>query len=247
MSGRCGHRPPAIRQSVPPETVRLWEPPWRTAKPYRSRLDVTRRRHPAPWPSTATAFLGSGTTSFLTDGGLEPRDNAHTPRRRGPSRVRRFRARRRRRARAAAALLPPVHGDRSGRYSPEALADVNRRAIDMLVELRPEYEAAAGAPFVISGAIGPRGDGYSAETLLEPDEAETYQAVQIGTFASTDADVITAFTMTHTGEAIGVAPAAVAAGVPVAIGFTVETGGCRRAWSWVTRWPRDAATGCDGR
>jgi S-methylmethionine-dependent homocysteine/selenocysteine methylase len=39
-------------------------------------------------------------------------------------------------------------------------------------------------------------------------------------------DLLSAITMTHTGEAIGVARAAQAAGVPHAISFTVETDGC---------------------
>ncbi len=110
-------------------------------------------------------------------------------------------------------------------YDAARLADVNRRAIEMLVELRPEYEEAARAPFVVSGAIGPRGDGYAVGARLAPDEAERYHSQQIRTFAATEADLVTAFTMTHVGEAVGVARAAAAAGIPSVIGFTVETDG----------------------
>ncbi|HEX7277318.1 MAG TPA: homocysteine S-methyltransferase family protein [Acidimicrobiales bacterium] len=107
-------------------------------------------------------------------------------------------------------------------YDSAALDRVNRQAIQLLVELREGFE---GGPFVISGCVGPRGDGYSPETLMTPEEAERYHAEQVGTFADTEADMVTAMTMTHTGEAIGVVRAAAAAGIPVVIGITVETDG----------------------
>ena len=49
-------------------------------------------------------------------------------------------------------------GDKLG-YSAAALADVNRRSIDLMVELRDEHQTKV-APMVISGCVGPRGDGY---------------------------------------------------------------------------------------
>ncbi|MEA2825909.1 MAG: hypothetical protein QOG43_348 [Actinomycetota bacterium] len=110
-------------------------------------------------------------------------------------------------------------------YDTAALDRVNREAIRLLADLRDDFERDALAPFVISGCVGPRGDGYSPATLMTADEAERYQAQQIGTFASTEADMVTAITMTYTDEAIGVARAAGAAGLPVVISFTVETDG----------------------
>ena len=61
--------------------------------------------------------------------------------------------------------------------------------------------------------------------MLTPEEAERYHAVQIGTFADTAADMVTAITMTYAEEAIGVTRAAAAVGLPVVISFTVETDG----------------------
>jgi S-methylmethionine-dependent homocysteine/selenocysteine methylase len=52
------------------------------------------------------------------------------------------------------------------------------------------------APIVISGCIGPQSDGYSPTTHLEPDAARDYHAVQIATFAETDADMVTVMTDT---------------------------------------------------
>jgi S-methylmethionine-dependent homocysteine/selenocysteine methylase len=109
-------------------------------------------------------------------------------------------------------------------YTGQALADANRQAVEMLVQLRAEY-ATTDSPIVISGCLGPRGDGYQPDALLTASEAEDYHAEQIATFRTTDADLVTAITMTHTGEAIGIARAAQAHGMPSVISFTVETDG----------------------
>ena len=108
-------------------------------------------------------------------------------------------------------------------YSDEELDALNRKAISLMEELRAEYEGPA--PIVISGCVGPEGDGYAPETMLTADEAERYHRVQIGTFADTAADVVTAITITYAEEATGVARAAAAAGLPVVISFTLETDG----------------------
>jgi S-methylmethionine-dependent homocysteine/selenocysteine methylase len=108
-------------------------------------------------------------------------------------------------------------------YSPEQLDALNRKAIALMDELRAEY--ASAAPIVISGCIGPEGDGYAPETMLTADEAERYHATQIGTFADTAADMVTAITMTYAEEATGVTRAAASAGLPVVISFTLETDG----------------------
>jgi S-methylmethionine-dependent homocysteine/selenocysteine methylase len=84
---------------------------------------------------------------------------------------------------------------------------------------------ADGVPTVVSGCIGPRGDGYDPGSAMTAEEAEAYHRVQIGTFADTSADQITAITMTNAEEAIGIVKAAAAAGIPSAISFTVETDG----------------------
>ncbi len=110
-------------------------------------------------------------------------------------------------------------------FDAAALDRLNRRAVRMLADLRDDYEREAGAPFVVSGCVGPRGDGYRPDTLMTPEAAEMYHSPQIASFAHAGADLVTAITMTHVGEAIGVARAARAAGMPVVISFTVETDG----------------------
>ena len=108
-------------------------------------------------------------------------------------------------------------------YSLDELDAFNRRAIALMEEIRDEY--ASDQPIVISGCIGPQGDGYSPATMLTPDEAQRYHSTQIATFADTAADMVTAITMTYAEEAIGVTRAAVENGLPVVISFTLETDG----------------------
>jgi homocysteine S-methyltransferase len=113
-------------------------------------------------------------------------------------------------------------GERLG-YTPERLDGVNRRAVALLEELRAEADGRP--PLVISGCVGPRGDGYVVGEEMSPEEAEAYHRPQVATFADTAADVVSALTMTYAGEAIGIVRAAAAAGLPVVISFTVETDG----------------------
>jgi homocysteine S-methyltransferase len=80
-------------------------------------------------------------------------------------------------------------------------------------------------PVVISGAIGPRGDGYQPGALMQRDEARAYHSLQVRTFADAGADLISAITMTNSAEAIGIVDAAGEVGMPVVISFTVETNG----------------------
>ena len=118
----------------------------------------------------------------------------------------------------------PDWGDQLG-YSPADLARVNRDAITMLAELRDRYRADGLADVVISGMVGPRGDGYQPGEEPGPDEAARYHAAQIQALAGAGADIVSAYTLTSVGEAIGIVRAADATGVPVAISFTTETDG----------------------
>ncbi|HEY1321959.1 MAG TPA: homocysteine S-methyltransferase family protein [Streptosporangiaceae bacterium] len=118
----------------------------------------------------------------------------------------------------------PDWGDRLG-YSPADLARVNRDAVIMLAELRDRYRADGLADVVISGMVGPRGDGYRPGEEPGPDQAAGYHAAQIRALAGAGADIVSAYTLTSIGEAIGIVRAADAAGVPAAISFTTETDG----------------------
>ena len=109
-------------------------------------------------------------------------------------------------------------------YGRQALANNNRAAIEFLLDLRDRYETQS-SPMVVSGAIGPRGDGYVASEMMTADEAAHYHAFQIAALRDAGADLVSAFTMTNANEAQGVALAAKDANMPCAISFTVETDG----------------------
>jgi S-methylmethionine-dependent homocysteine/selenocysteine methylase len=109
-------------------------------------------------------------------------------------------------------------------YDRARLANVNRASIELLRESRAMCET-PGTPLVVSGAIGPRGDGYDPGALMSPWEAEAYHAWQIGVLRDAGADLVSAFTLTNVNEAIGIARAAKAAGMPCVISFTLETDG----------------------
>ena len=108
-------------------------------------------------------------------------------------------------------------------YSLEELADANRAAVDLMSEIAAA--ASLTRPLVLSGNIGPRGDGYDPGAVMTADEAETYHAWQIGVFADTAVDLVTAMTMTNAAEAIGFANAAARKNLPAVVSFTVETDG----------------------
>jgi S-methylmethionine-dependent homocysteine/selenocysteine methylase len=114
-------------------------------------------------------------------------------------------------------------GTRLG-YTPEALADVNRKAIHLLENVRNEY-ATDRTQVVISGCVGPRGDGYVPGSTMSEREAEAYHRAQVETFAGSAADMVCAITMNYVEEALGIVRAAQQADMPVAISFTVETDG----------------------
>jgi homocysteine S-methyltransferase len=109
-------------------------------------------------------------------------------------------------------------------YDAAALDAANRDAIDQVLDARRRHQTST-TPVVVSGNIGPRGDGYVVGATMSADEARAYHASQVRTFASTDADLVTAMTMTYVDEAVGIATAAAEAAIPVVISFTVETDG----------------------
>ncbi len=109
-------------------------------------------------------------------------------------------------------------------YSADALAEANTKAVRLIEEMRSEYET-PHTTIVISGCVGPRGDGYIPDSAMSDKEAEDYHRMQIETFAGTAADLVTAITMNYAEEAVGLARAAKQVNMPVVISFTVETDG----------------------
>jgi S-methylmethionine-dependent homocysteine/selenocysteine methylase len=109
-------------------------------------------------------------------------------------------------------------------YTRQELAEVNRKAIHLLDEIRKKYES-PDMPVVISGCIGPRGDGYIPSLVMSVEEAIQYHTAQITAFCETNADLVTAMTLNYAEEAIGIAMASKELKMPAVISFTVETDG----------------------
>lgn len=107
--------------------------------------------------------------------------------------------------------------------TPEQTDRANREAVAFAESLRDAADT--DEDILISGALGPYGDGYAPDRLLSADEAYDYHHRQIAVLADAGVDLVTALTLPGPGEAIGIALAAAEAGVPVALSFTVETDG----------------------
>jgi homocysteine S-methyltransferase len=106
-------------------------------------------------------------------------------------------------------------------YDAAALRAVNGRAIELMAELRAESSGES----VISGCVGPRGDGYRPQSVMTAPESRAYHRTQLGTFRDAGADLASALTITYPDEAIGIVQAAHDVGLPIAVSFTVETDG----------------------
>lgn len=106
-------------------------------------------------------------------------------------------------------------------YDANRLDHANRAAVALA---RGVADAADVPRALVSGIVGPRGDGYIAAGA-DADEAADYHSTQVRSFATEGADLVHAMTMTEPAEAKGVVRAARASNLPVAISFTVETDG----------------------
>lgn len=110
-------------------------------------------------------------------------------------------------------------------YDAAAMRRLNGQAIALMQELRDEWRSRIGGTIVVSGCVGPRGDGYAPGATMDGDDACRAHGPQVLALAEAGAERITAVTMTTSGEAIGVARAAAAVERPCVVSFTVETDG----------------------
>ena len=107
----------------------------------------------------------------------------------------------------------------------------NRRGVAAMRDFASRFRARNGLadselPAIISGDIGPRGDGYRlASAALTIDEAADYHRPQLTALAEAGVDVVNALTMTSVAESAGIARVAAELGLPVIISPTVETDG----------------------
>jgi len=104
------------------------------------------------------------------------------------------------------------------------LREANEDSVAFIAGIRDEF-AANARPIILNGIIGPTADAYAPEDRVGARKAEQYHARQLGWLAETEVDMVTGVTLPRSDEAVGLVRAAEAAGLPVAISFTVETDG----------------------
>lgn len=88
-------------------------------------------------------------------------------------------------------------------------------------------EAALAHPDVairVSVQIGPQGDGYKPG-IAAAETSARYHAAQVMAAKEAGADMVSAYTMGSTGEAVGISIAARRCGIPALVSFTIETDG----------------------
>ncbi|PHR21575.1 MAG: homocysteine S-methyltransferase [Sphingopyxis sp.] len=117
----------------------------------------------------------------------------------------------------------PIWASKLG-LSEEGLLRLSRDAVAFAREIRSNWSDRV-ADVVINGVVGPAGDGYEAGTIADAATAQHIHTPQIAALAESGADMISAITMTGIPEAVGIARAAKAAGLPSVISFTLETDG----------------------
>ncbi len=107
--------------------------------------------------------------------------------------------------------------------------DRNALAAHIVAAVEAVHQARVGwddaRPFLVGGAVGPRGDGYRVEATMDVDAAAGYHSFQIEHLAAAGVDLVSALTLGYVAEAVGIVRAAVAVGLPVVVSFTVETDG----------------------
>jgi S-methylmethionine-dependent homocysteine/selenocysteine methylase len=113
-------------------------------------------------------------------------------------------------------------------YSPEALAEMQLRAIDFLREIAGPYAGQVPA-LMYAGIVGPRGDAYETNETITAEEAEEYHGVQLATLARAGVDLVEAMTFNGVPEVIGLSRAAARAGLPLSVSFTLDHASLRLA------------------
>ena len=109
-------------------------------------------------------------------------------------------------------------------YAKEDLNRVNTIAMDLMDELKEEYKDQL-PHILVSGCIGPQGDGYQFEQAISVDDAKDYHNDQVSTCKKGNADMVTGLTMTSINEACGLVLSAIDNNISVVVSFTVELDG----------------------
>lgn len=113
---------------------------------------------------------------------------------------------------------------RSLGYTQDELDDLDRAAVAFLSGIRASSPKISG-PVLLCGNLGPRGDGYAVGSVMSAEESRGYHAHQVDVLAEAGCDLVSVLTLTYPAEGLGIAQAALDAGIPAVLYFTLETDG----------------------
>ncbi len=114
--------------------------------------------------------------------------------------------------------------ERLERAGLEGLADVNAACVRFAQDIRSEYGPYADRIF-IGGYMSCRGDAYRPREGLSEEAAETWHRPQAEALASAGVDFLWAVTLPAAPEALGLARAMAATGLPYGLGYLVRPSG----------------------
>jgi len=101
---------------------------------------------------------------------------------------------------------------------------VNQDNARFIAKLRDSYGENA-SPIFIGGQIGPKGDAYTPEEALPPNEAEVFHTPQLEALAEGKVDFLYAATLPALSEAQGIALAMAKQGLPYILSFVIRKDG----------------------
>jgi homocysteine S-methyltransferase len=102
--------------------------------------------------------------------------------------------------------------------------DLNRANAELVLEIAEEGRARGGT-VIVGGLVGPAGDAYTPAQALTRAEARAYHAEQAEALAAAGPDLLVAATLPALSEALGLAEALTATGLPALISFVVRPTG----------------------
>lgn len=102
--------------------------------------------------------------------------------------------------------------------------DLNRANAEFVIGLAEEGRAAGGS-VMVGGLLGPAGDAYLPSQGLPTADAQAYHAPQAEALAASGVDLLLCATLPALSEALGLAAAMGATGLPYLIGFVVRPTG----------------------
>ena len=107
-------------------------------------------------------------------------------------------------------------------YSKDGLAEMQHRSIEFLRDVARPYDKQI-ASILFVGIVGPKGDAYSLNRTITPEESEDYHSVQLETLKAANVDLVWAATFNNVPEAVGLSRAASRLGLPLCISFTLDS------------------------